>query len=640
MHLSFSKPDFYCYQQGLVHPEVNGHVCILMTHQLRIYSVAIILLLLAYCSLVAVAQEDTQLRLVSVDTTSFPTVYITLLTADSRSAPADLSNLSLRENGTPVTDLTFTHIPSGVDVTFVLDANVGFNEIDDESGLTRREKVRDTIQRFTTQYMNPDGLDSVSIVVPGEDAQSALFLLQDATASQDIVNAIDSYDPARLNPTPLNEMLSLALDHAQERKDNGRYQAILLFTDGRRLDQQLSFPLLVAQANDASTPVYVAILGESADPNEIANVSRLTEPTRAFYLHMPESQATDPIYQIWQQQGNPVQVQYRSRQRQSGRSQLTINLGPTLVSTSFEVAIAAPEIQLSIDQAQIRRAGMASDTPLTALQPLVQPLTIAVEWPDGMPRQLDDVTLLVDGIPQTLTDDWQLGPLGHIDLTWDISHLQEGSVELVAQVTDELGYRGSSPPLSVEVTIDRPLPPTPIPTAEPEAITQQPLSTPELRWELPAAILLLLLLISVFLLWRRRRVAARSMGTPDEVSAAAGGEAGQSTAEPALIAMLEPLDSSSPEPLTLDNENITIGSQAQSAQILLSDESVGRLHARIRRQGHNNYWLFDEGSAEGTYLNYERLGLAPRKLTDGDVLQFGKVAFRFRLRSRVELGEQ
>ena len=198
-----------------------------MIHQFRVYGVAIILFLLAYSSLTLVAQEDSQLRLVSVDITSFPTVYITLLTADSRSAPADLSTISLRENGTPVTDLTLTNVPSGVDVTFVLDANIGFNEIDDDTGLTRREKVRDTIQRFATQYMSPDGLDTASIVVPGEDAQSGLFLLQDATAAQDVVTAIDSYDPARLSPTPLNEMLSLALDHAQERRDNGRYQAIL-----------------------------------------------------------------------------------------------------------------------------------------------------------------------------------------------------------------------------------------------------------------------------------------------------------------------------------------------------------------------------------------------------------------------------
>lgn len=60
-------------------------------------------------------------------------------------------------------------------------------------------------------------------------------------------------------------------------------------------------------------------------------------------------------------------------------------------------------------------------------------------------------------------------------------------------------------------------------------------------------------------------------------------------------------------------------------------KSLASLHARIRHQ-EEEYWLFDEGSAEGTYLNYERLGLAPRILQDGDVVQFGTVSYRFRLR--------
>jgi hypothetical protein len=602
---------------------------------------AIMLFLVAIWPVELNAQEDVQLRLVAVDTTSFPAVYVTLLTADPQSAPADLSNLSLRENGTPVTDLTFANVPSGVDVTFVLDANLGFNEIDDDTGLKRREKVRDSIHRFATQYMNADGLDSVSIVVPAEDGQGAQFLLQDATAVRDVTTAIDAYDPPRLGPTPLNEMLSLALEHAQNRRDNGRYQAVLLFTDGRRLDQQLSFPLLTAQANDAGAPIYTAILGESADPNEIANASRLTEPTRAFYLHMPEPQATDPIYQIWQQQSNPVQVQYRSRQRQSGRNQLTINLGLALISTSFEIVLAAPEIELSIDEAQIRRAGIAPDTPLASLQPVAQPLTIAIEWPDGIPRQLDDVTLLVDGNPQSFTEDWQVNPMGHIDLTWDISRLQAGDMELVVQVTDELGYQGSSRPVLVEVKIDRPLPPTPVPTTEPEKPSPQPIPTSGLRWELIVGFILLLVLVFSLLFWRRRRAAAKNAENADKrlgVSAAGEG-AGGSTGESMMIAALEPLNDQAHELIALDGENITIGSEVQSVQLLLLDESVGRLHARIRRQGHNNYWLFDEGSADGTYLNYERLGLAPRELTDGDTLQFGKVAFRFRLRPSAELEE-
>jgi len=603
------------------------------------WGVGFTLLILLWCLPKLYAQEDPQLQLVSVDISAFPTVRVTLLTADSRSAPVDLSGLSLRENGTHVTDLTFANVPSGVDVIFVLDANVGFNEIDDDTGLTRREKVRESIRRFIASYMNPDRLDAVSIVVPGEDGQSGRFLVKDAVASAEVIEAINAYEPATLGPTPLNDMLSQALDHAQQRKNNGRYKAILLFTDGRRLDQQLSFPLLVAQANDAITPIYAAILGESADPNEIANVSRLNEPTRAFYVHMFEPEATDPIYQIWQQQSNPVQVEYRSRQRQSGRNQLTLNLGPAQVNTSFEVLLAAPEVELSLGKTQIHRVGVAPNTPLDALQPTVLPVTLILTWPDGMPRQIDDVTLLVDEQPKRIPDRWQDDTLGPIELNWDISGLEEGSYELAANVTDELGYQGASQPVRVDVTIYRPLPPTPMPTAIPSMeITPEPLPAFRLGWEELAGIVLILLLVFVLLLLFRRKAAANAKEQYHlDMHDSDGGTAGSSE-DLVLFPALEPLAGESRELLPIREDNITIGSQAQTAQIVLEDESVARLHARVRRQDHS-YWLFDEGSAEGTYLNYERLGLAPRELSDGDILQFGKVGFRFCLRESNEMGE-
>ena len=270
--------------------------------------------------------------------------------------------------------------------------------------------------------MNPDGLDTVSIVVPDEDGQNGRFLVSDAATADLIEKAIEDYDPQVLGSTPLNAMITLALDQAQQRKDNGRYQAVLLFTDGRRLDQQLSFPLLVAQANDANVPIYSAILGERADPLEIANVSRLSDPTRAFYVHMPEPEATDPIYQIWQDQSSPVRVQYRSNQRQSGRNQLTLNLGSALINTNFDVTLAAPEVAISLANTEIIRAGMAADTPLEVLQPAIQPITIQVEWPDGMPRQFTDVVLLVDGEPERVPAGWRDLGQGQIELDWDIKH--------------------------------------------------------------------------------------------------------------------------------------------------------------------------------------------------------------------------
>lgn len=594
------------------------------------WGVGSLLLLLIVCLPRAFAQEEAQLRLVAIDTTTFPTVRITLLTGDSRSAPVDLADLALRENGAPIPELTFNHIPHGVDITFVLDANGGFGEVDDSTGLTRREKTLDSIGRFADEYMNPDGLDTVSIVVPDEERQGGRFLIQEASTAEEVKDAIGTYDPQRLGPTQLNAMMVLALEQSQRRKEDGHYQAILLLTDGRRLDQQLSSPQLVAQANDANVPIYGAILGESADAHEIANVTRLSEPTRAFYVHMAEPASADPVFQIWQDQSNPVQVEYRSRQRQSGRNQVTLNLGSSLVSTSFDLLLAPPEVELSLDQSQIVRAGTAPDTPKAALQPAFQPVTVDVMWSDDRPRQISEVLLIVDGQSSRVSGDWQNGVQEQISLDWDISQLEEGTVELAVEITDELGYKGTSKPISVNIAFERPALPMPVPTVQ----TQEPLPQDSqivwLRWELLASIALAVIVIVIFFLWRSRKKAdGRALEDSDGGNSAGFEDPGSN--DFVLVATLEPFTSGEGESYPLEGENIVIGSYAQNVQIALNDGSVNRLHARIRKQD-QEYWLFDEGSFEGTFLNYERLGLAPQKLSDGDTVQFGKVKFRFSLR--------
>jgi predicted component of type VI protein secretion system len=79
--------------------------------------------------------------------------------------------------------------------------------------------------------------------------------------------------------------------------------------------------------------------------------------------------------------------------------------------------------------------------------------------------------------------------------------------------------------------------------------------------------------------------------------------------------------------------NVTIGRDPEAVDFVLNDASVSRLHARIHGDAREGYWLHDEGSAGGTYLNFERLGLAPHRLEHGDVIQFGRVMFRFVLTS-------
>jgi predicted component of type VI protein secretion system len=84
-------------------------------------------------------------------------------------------------------------------------------------------------------------------------------------------------------------------------------------------------------------------------------------------------------------------------------------------------------------------------------------------------------------------------------------------------------------------------------------------------------------------------------------------------------------------PIELPGDHVTLGREAEAVDVVVDGPGVSRLHARIRRDDAGAYWLYDEGSAAGTFLNYEQLGLAPRPLQHGDVVQLGRVTLRFRL---------
>jgi hypothetical protein len=306
------------------------------------------------------------------------------------------------------------------------------------------------------------------------------------------------------------------------------------------------------------------------------------------------------------------------------------------VGASFELQLSSPEVVLSIDKQDIRRMGTTPDTPLDALQPAVQPLTIAVNWPDGLSRPVRVVTLTVNGQPTRFTSEqWTEDDQGRILLNWDISEVEEGTFELVAQITDELGYSDSSEPLTVNIASERPEVPTPVPTVETQEEVAPSLAVDWREWAPFAALLVLFLLLIFIWSWRRRRKYARKKMAADEAEET--GELEDAAAGDIIfVASLEPIANGDHGPFTIEGTNIAIGRDAQNVQIFLTDDSVNRLHARIRKQG-QEYWLFDEGSFEGTYLNYERLGLAPQKLSDGDAVQFGKVSFRFRLRQIIQL---
>ena len=62
-----------------------------------------------------------------------------------------------------------------------------------------------------------------------------------------------------------------------------------------------------------------------------------------------------------------------------------------------------------------------------------------------------------------------------------------------------------------------------------------------------------------------------------------------------------------------------------SCEVVVTDGSVSRRHARLERRG-PGWWVVDQGSANGTYLN--SLRIAEQELRHGQELRFGALAYR------------
>lgn len=601
----------------------------------------------------AQAQGDlpqSRLEIAGLDIAQFPTVGVNLIVTDRQSRPLrELDALRLRENGAPIADYEITPLIAGTDLFIVVDANSRIQEADDESGLTRLQKVKDSILSYGGSFMDLAERDRVTVIVPGGDGPRVL--VEEAAAPADLIDAVRPYDAGRLPESPVVEMLALALERASGTKEAGRFQAIVLYTDAAGINEGRLSPL-IEQAQEQETPIFVLLLGGGATPSESAvqTASALTTPTRGFFVPMPAASDSSEVFQVIADNGVQSQILYRSNVRRSGVYSLAVTLEERRDETTLDLELAPPEVHLQGVQESIERAGTQPDTPLTELQPAVQPVVAQVSWPDGLPRRLQGASLLANGRTQEAPF---FGGEGTVQFDWRIADLDAGRYELTVLVTDTLGLAAQSEVQTVTILLARP---EPLPSPSP-APTPQPLQ--ELREFLPplpsrndvqpylapvgGALIALALGVIVARRLRNRRARADVRAGPFEpdIDETEGEAATRDTAATGVAgatgtvdAYLEPLTEEAAADgkgaLALAGGNVSIGSAQGEVKLYLADRSVSSLHARIRRHD-DAYWLYDEGSQLGTFLNHERLGLAAKQMRDGDEVQLGRVRLRFRI---------
>lgn len=565
---------------------------------------------------VAHAQEgddEAQLRITAVDISNFPTVRVSAFLNDGQHRPlADVSTLSLRENNIPL-PYEFVNIPVGIDVTFIIDANGQYGDVSvDENGRSRQQKVRDSIVRYAEQFMNADGLDRVSVIVP--DGAEGRYLIQDATHPADLIAAIDGYLPAGQSTVPLNNMLETAVMGAALRSDNSRFQTALLFTDARQMGVSLDYDSLTEQAIAHDMPLNVAILGEAVDDTEQANANGLTNPTGAIATHLPTGAEMESLYQSWEAQGNRPQLVYESVQRENGRYPISINIGEARAAAEYELTLQPATIAIE-SAGDVHRVGAAYNTLLPDLQPPTSTVSIIISWPDGIQRKIAAATLYADDSPVITFND--LPATDRIPFDLDIAFWDDRTVQLRATMIDAVDMEAESATVPLNISTERPVLtlPTPAPTVAPIVVEEEPLIQKiDLRggiaWGLMA-----LAVVLVLLLFHFRRQRQGGDGDVVDETAVSPPSPPPATAPPAFL-----------NDIALTKANVTIGSG--DVVLVVEDDSIAPLHARIRRRN-GRYYLYDEGSPVGTFRNYEKLGMAPHLLEEGDIIQMGKQTFTF-----------
>jgi len=68
--------------------------------------------------------------------------------------------------------------------------------------------------------------------------------------------------------------------------------------------------------------------------------------------------------------------------------------------------------------------------------------------------------------------------------------------------------------------------------------------------------------------------------------------------------------------------------RSSANDIVLKQKRVSRNHAVVRCLARNDYYVIDLGSANGTYVNNDRV-VTPRGLVDGDTIRIGDSVFKF-----------
>lgn len=494
----------------------------------------------------------------------------------------------------------------------------------DARGVTRYDVLRGGLQTWLNSLTTWEG-DTYSLL--NNQGQEALNLQTPVK----LWEAIDAFKPDMRAQQPSMDSLTRALTVAEGAEKRRVVLFITPLLQGSDLGT-LQGLAEEAKVNSIRLSIWMAGGTQAAGSADAQAMEAAAVMTGGSYFAFSGSETIPNPSTAFDPLAGEYLISYRSGIITSGSHTLALRIekedGEIIQAAplDFTLIVRPPNPIFLSPPPQIQRSGAADENGLPQeLTPVSQTLKMVVEFPDAHPRALRASRLFVD---QRLVVENKKEPFD--TFTWPLTAYEEdGRHMLRLEVEDEMGLMGSSSELPVSITIALQMPEVP---------PEERLSN---LWGITAAILAFAALATVLVVgWtirsrsKNKKAATADMMTenPVETHSARGGrgwpkKGPQEHAEAAMMGL------EGAPTFNLGFKEATFGRDPTQATCVVTAVGVDALHCRLKHMDDGSYWLYDENSVAGTWVNYAPLGKGGIQLQHGDRVAIGQAAFRFQLQN-------
>jgi len=575
----------------------------------------------------ATAQDGLRVQILSLDKEHFPTISLSVSVTDGAGAyMANLPSTSFQvlENEEPLPGLVMQEKRVGTQQIFVINTMSGLN-LRTPSGESYFALAREALLEW---WARPDaseyGMDDLTLIT-NEDA-----LVTHVSSAAVLGAELDQFEPAFESVDNSADLLVQALNFATDAPPRAGMPRHMIFITPY-IYSLVNLPLanVIARAVETHTAIHVVFAAPEPALDFVGTegLQQLAQETGGMFMHFnPEAGLTAITEEVLTQR-KLYELTYSSHVNVSGIISTMVrvtdsNLQGLSEPHSYEIDVQPPELAFLQPPAIISREPTDPDNPLETLAPTSQNLRLLITFPDGHSRSITSTWLVVDG---EVMDQRSLPPLDIF--TWDLSQYMESdthSVKAVAQ--DILGLEASSP--ESQIFVDVPSPPSGLSALRPALG-----SLLAVLAVLVAGVVLAVTLLNLGQRSQSGRLRREEPKPRSKVSLKRASLQSPDAAQPA-VALLTPLEHTAGElqALPLTGAELTLGRDASLAAVTIDDPSVSSIHARLIRRAGGSFFLRDQGSVAGTWVNYEQVSQDGRELQHGDLIHLGRVAFRFQLK--------